>query len=353
MDDHFGRSVGISGIYAIVGADDDDEISTSSGSAYIYQYGETGWTQMQKIVPNDGAASDYFGSGVDISGNHAIVSAHYDDDKATNSGSAYIFTRNGDTWFQTAKLTAADGASSDYFGYYAVSLSGNYAIVGAYQDDNTYSNQGSAYIFKYDGSSWIQEIRIEASDRYSSDYFGRSVGIYGNYAIVGAYTDDDMGSDSGSAYIFVRDGTTWTEQAKLTASDGVASDHFGIAVAVYGDYAIVGADDNDASGTNCGAAYIFKRDSTTWSETVKLTPTDGASNDNFGSRVSISNDYAIVTSYDDDDNGSNSGSVYIYKRNGSDWLFIQKLSASDSMPGDEFGASVALSNELCHCRRTA
>ncbi|KPA12837.1 Dystroglycan-type cadherin-like domain protein, partial [Candidatus Magnetomorum sp. HK-1] len=344
MDDHLGRSVGISGIYAIVGADDDDEAATNSGSAYIFQYGETGWTQAQKLVPVDGEASDYFGIAVDISGNYGIIGAHGDDDKGSLSGAAYIFTRNGDTWIQSAKLTALDGAVSDYFGYYAVSLSGDYAIIGAWQDDYSYSNQGSAYIFKRYGSSWVQEIRLQASDRYTNDYFGRSVSISGDYAIVGAYADDDLGTDSGSAYIFVRDGANWNEQAKLTASDGESSDNFGIAVSISGDYAIVGAQNNDDQGSNSGSAYIFKRNATSWSETVKLTQADGASNDIFGAKVSISGDYAIVSSYNDDDKGNASGSVYIYKRNGSDWPLMVKLTGSDSWPSDNFGFSVAMSN---------
>jgi hypothetical protein len=343
-NDYFGKAVGISGHYAIVGADYDDEASTDSGSAYIFTYGESGWVQSEKIVPLDGTTSDYFGSGVDIDGNRAIVGAYYDDDKGSNSGSAYIFTRNGSNWIQSAKLTAQNGASSDYFGYFSVALSGDYAIVGALYDDFSYTDQGSVFIFKYNGSSWVQDIRLEADDRYSSDYFGCSVAIDGDSIIVGAYADDDMGSDSGSAYIFVKDGDTWSQQAKLTASDGASSDHFGYKVSISGDYAIVGARYDDDNGSNSGSAYIFKRDGSTWSESAKLTPTDGEASDYFGYQVAISGDYAIVGAYYDDDNGSNSGAIYIYKRNGSDWPLILKQTGADTSADDRLGYALAMSD---------
>ncbi|ETR65255.1 MAG: hypothetical protein OMM_14546, partial [Candidatus Magnetoglobus multicellularis str. Araruama] len=181
-------------------------------------------------------------------------------------------------------------------------------------------------------------------DRTNYDYFGTAVSISGNDAIVGAWADDDLGSDSGSAYIFVKAGDTWTQQAKLTASDGASNDYFGSAVSISGDYAIVGAKYHDDPSIESGAAYIFKRDGTTWSEVAKLTQTDGVSEDYFGYKVSISGDYAIVGVYNDDDKGSSSGSVYIYKRNGSEWPLLVKLTGSDSWPADQFGCAVALSD---------
>jgi len=142
-----------------------------------------------------------------------------------------------------SKLTASDGGEEDYFGT-AVSISGNYAIVGAYGDDDNGSNSGSAYVFERTGDGWIQLAKLTASDGASDDYFGRTVSISGNYAIVGAYGDDDNGLSSGSAYIFEKPVDGWvdtTETAKLTASNGRSNDYFGTAVSISGDYAIVGA----------------------------------------------------------------------------------------------------------------
>ncbi len=153
-------------------------------------------------------------------------------------------------------MLASDGDAGDRFGY-SVSISGDYAIVGAYLDNDNGSFSGSAYIFHRDGTSWSQQAKLTASDGVTNDVFGFSVSVNGDYAIVGAFIDDDNGSNSGSAYIFKRDGTNWHEQFKLTASDAAASDHFGTSVSISGDYAIVGANWDDDNGTNSGSAYIF------------------------------------------------------------------------------------------------
>jgi hypothetical protein len=346
--DTFGNCVSISGDDAIVGAYQDDDNGSSSGSAYIFERnGDDSWAHVGKLTPGDGAASDYFGRSVSISGDYAIVGAYQDDDKGSSSGSAYIFKRNGDdSWTQVDKLAPDDGAASDYFGY-AVSISGDDAIVGAYQDDDKGYNSGSAYIFKRDGELWTQVQKLTATDGASSDYFGHSVSISGDDAVVGAYQDDDKGYNSGSAYIFKRNGELWTQGQKLTASDGASSDSFGSSVTLSGDYAVVGAYQDDDNGSSSGSAYIFKRNGDdSWTQVDKLAASDGASEDNFGGSVSISGDYAIVGSNADDDNGSNSGSVYIFRNNGNDsWMQVDKLTASDGAATDYFGGSVSISGD--------
>jgi hypothetical protein len=160
---------------------------------------------------------------------------------------------------EVAKLLASDGAADDEFGE-SVAISGDYAIVGAYRDDDNGTDSGSAYVFERDGSgNWAEVTKLLASDGAADDDFGESVAISGDYAIVGAPIDDDNGTDSGSAYVFERDGTgNWTEVAKLLASDGATSDYFGTSVAISGDYAIVGAYLDDDNGTDSGSAYIFE-----------------------------------------------------------------------------------------------
>jgi hypothetical protein len=264
-----------------------------------------------KITAGDGAAYDLFGYSVAISGDYAVVGAHWDDDAGSWSGSAHIFKRDGTAWTEQAKITASDGAADDRFGG-SVAISGDYAVVGARGDDDAGSASGSAHIFKRDGTAWTQEDKITASDGAEGDNFGWSVAISGDYAVVGAYYDDDAGWQSGSAYIFKRDGTAWTEQAKINASDGVGSDNFGWSVAISGDYAVAGARGDDDAGSASGSAYIFKRDGTTWIEQAKITASDGATSDNFGYSVAISGDYAVAGAYYDDDAGYNSGSAYIY-----------------------------------------
>jgi len=340
--DYFGRAVSISGDYVIVGAYLDDNNGTNSGSAYIFKREGSSWIQQVKLTAEDGAAYDYFGYAVSISGDYAIVGAYGDDDKGGSSGSAYIFKREGSSWTQQEKLTADDGAASDYFGW-SVSISGDYAIVGAYLDDDNGTNSGSAYIFKREGSLWLQQAKLTAGDAAAYDYFGLSVSISGDYAIVGAYGDDDNATNSGSAYIFKREWSTWIRQAKLTAGDGAAYDYFGYSVCISGDYAVVGAYGDDDKGGNSGSAYIFKREGSSWTEQLKLTASDGTASDYFGLSVSISGDYAIVGAYGDDDKGGNSGSAYLFKREGSIWLQQEKLTGGDGAANDYFGMSVAIS----------
>jgi FG-GAP repeat protein len=264
---------------------------------------------------------ELFGFSVSISGDTAIVGAYGDNDNGYRSGSAYIFYRyqgGADNWGAVNKLTASDGAANDYFGY-SVSISGDTAIVGAYRDNDNGSYSGSAYIFYRDeggADNWGEFKKLIASDGADYDNFGNSVSISGDKAIVGAYGDDD----NGSAYIFSRDqegADNWGEVKKLTASDGGYDDHFGISVSISGDTAIVGAYRDDDNGPIHGSAYIFSRDQGgADNEVNKLTASDGAANDNFGYSVSISGDTAIVGAYRDDDNGDNwhpdFGAAYIF-----------------------------------------
>ncbi|MCY7359371.1 MAG: FG-GAP repeat protein, partial [Rudanella sp.] len=295
--DDLGISVALSGDYALVGAYSDDVGANGhQGSAYVFVRGGGTWTQQDKLTASDGAASDNFGNSVAISGNYALVGAYLDDVNADNDqGSAYIFVRSGSSWTQQAKLTASDGAGGDNFGS-SVAISGDYALVGAYGDAvGANTTQGSAYVFVRSGSSWTQQDKLTASDGAWGDFFGESVAISGNYALVGASRDDvGAGADRGSAYVFVRSGSSWTQQAKLTASDGVSGDRLGISVALSGDHALVGAYEDDIGANNDqGSAYLFKRTGTSWS-LVRAVTDNSPANTNNGQGVGISNGSFII-----------------------------------------------------------
>ncbi|WP_246169029.1 FG-GAP repeat protein [Rudanella paleaurantiibacter] len=306
-------------------------------------------TNTNNLLPiertaSDGAASDFFGNSVAISGNYAIVGAHgKNSNSIIDQGTAYIFVRNGNTWTQQAQLFASDGESGSDFGY-SVAISGDYAIVGAYgKTIGSNANQGAAYVFVRNGSTWTQQARLVASDGVPSDYFGYSVSISGDYALVGC-TGKAIGSNTnqGAAYVFVRNGTTWTQQVRLLASDGADTDYFGISVSVSGDYAIVGAYRKTiGSNANQGAAYVFVRGGT-WTQQTRLTAIGGAANDNFGLNVSIAGDYAVVSS---PNKFSFQGTAYVFARNGSTWPQQAQISASDGVINDYFGRSVAISGD--------
>lgn len=309
--DWFGYSAAVNTGYAdsiIVGAPGADD---QTGSAYVFAPNETdpnNWDQLARFTASDANSGDWFGNSVSIDSMHAIVGAYYDNNQA---GAAYIFHEN-ETWSQNAKLTAADAASGDKFGN-SVSISGNYAIVGAYMDDNLGIDAGSAYIFKWSGSSWTQQAKLIPSDADDGDQFGYSVCINGDYALVGAVGDDDDGNFSGSAYIFKRNGTVWVEQAKLTASDAAAFDWFGYSVSIDAGFTIISSRWDDDKGSKSGSAYIFRREGTNWVQQTKLTAFDGAADDHFGNSVSLSGNYALTGSPQDDAQAGNSGSAYIFE----------------------------------------
>ncbi len=329
-DDAFGISVAISGTTAIVGAYQDDDLGMNSGSAYLFD--TTTGLQRAKLLPTDGAALDSFGYSVAISGTTAIVGAWLDADHGFQSGAAYLFDTT--TGIQMAKLLPTDGAVQDHFGH-AVAISGTTAIIGAISDDDNGSSSGSAYVF--DTVTGLQLAKLLPNDGAQTDQFGFSVAISGTSAIVGARLDDDNGTNSGSAYIF--DTTTGQQVAKLMPSDGAVEDQFGVSVAISGTTAIVGAVFDDDNGSFSGSAYLFN--TTTGLQLAKLQPSDGMALDHFGVSVAISGATAIVGAQLDDDYGSNSGSVYAF--DATTGQQVAKLMPSDGATLDYFGVSVAIS----------
>jgi hypothetical protein len=337
--DYFGLFVSIDGDTALIGAGCDDDNGINSGSAYIFIRNGTTWSQQSKLLTSDGAEGDYFGT-VSIDGNTALIGAWNDD----NSGSAYIFIRNGTTWSQQSKLLASDGATDDFFGW-SVSIDGDTALIGAHGDDDNGVDSGSAYIFIRNGTTWSEQAKLHASDGTEGDYFSYSVSIDGDTALIGTRDDDDNGINSGSAYIFIRNGTTWSQQTKLHASDGTEGDRFGRSVSIDGDTALIGAWGDDNNGDYSGSAYIFIRNGTTWSQQAKLHASDGTEGDYFGWYVSIDGDTALIGAWGDDNNGDYSGSAYIFIRNGTTWSQQAKLHASDGTEGDYFGRSVSIDGD--------
>ncbi len=295
-NDNFGESVAISGDTVVVGSPKQRiGSSTQQGSAYVFVRNGSVWTQQAKLVANDGSVGDNFGNSVAISGDTIIVGSVFDDfNSQSDCGSAYIFVRNGTNWIPQEKLIATDAADSDYFGN-SVSISGDTVLISALFDDvGTNVNQGSAYVFVRTGGAWTQQAKLTANDGRASDFFGNSVAISSSTVIIGApEADINFNVDFGAAYIFTRSGTTWSQQAKLIASDGAAGDAFGssvdVAVSITGTLAVVGAsDDNIAGNLFQGSAYIFTRSQFgTWSQTQKLVAVDGSNNCFFGRAVSI------------------------------------------------------------------
>ncbi|MEK6642674.1 MAG: FG-GAP repeat protein [Planctomycetota bacterium] len=349
-NDLFGYSIAISGDTAVVGADVDDHAGgNDAGSAYVFVRVGGVWTEQAKLIASDAAAGDKFGYSVAVSGDTAVVGAESDTHAGgASAGSAYVFVRSGTDWIQQAKLIASDAAVADLFGV-SVALSGDTAVVGAFFEDNAGGSEaGSAYVFVRSGTVWTQQTKLIASDAAVADLFGTSVALSGDTAVVGANSDDNTGgANAGSAYVFVRSGTIWTEQAKLTASDAAVSDLFGVSVAISGDTALVGANNDDnAFDADAGSAYIFVRSGVAWTQQARLVASDAAATDNFGISVALSGDTALVGAWQNDNlGGADAGSAYVFIRSGVVWTQQAKLIASDAAATDIFGVSVALSGD--------
>ena len=298
-------------------------------------------TDIQELLASDGGFHDAYGWSVSVDGNRALVGSYNDEVQGTRKGSAYLFERdNSGNWSEVAKLTASDGDYSDRFGY-SVAIDGNRALVGAYfHRQNGVINTGAAYLFEFNNitGNWDETklIPSDAPDGAFGFHFGQAVAISGDRILIGAIGVSDTGRGSGAAYLFEFDGSTWGE-TKLLASDREEGDHFGQSVALDSDRALVGAIEID---NGIGAAYLFEYNGNSWVETI-LTASDGVAPDIFGISVAIDGNRALVGASQDEDQGIRSGSAYLFEYNGSDWVET-KLLASDGAEEDLFGHSVAI-----------
>lgn len=343
--DRFGSSVAIDGDTAIVGVPFKDVgLNPDQGSVFVFKRIGTAWQQEAQLSSSDGAASDRFGNSVAIVGNTIAIGAPQDN---TFTGSAYIFTRSGSAWTQRAKITAADMGVLDLFGT-SVALGGNTLVVGAPLDDTaTLSNSGSVYVFTGSGAIWTQQAKLRATEEANQDQFGHDVAIDGETVAVGArFVANGPNTLQGAAYVFTRTGASWTQQARMLASDGQTDDNFGESIAVSGNTLAVGAPNNDlGSNLNQGAAYIFSRSGTAWTQSQILTASDGGVDDKFGISVAMQKDALLVgASGDDFVSTTAQGSAYVFIPFGSTWTQTQKLFALDGATDDGYGNVVALND---------
>ncbi len=364
VGDTFGNAVSVSGNVAFIGTPYDDDNGSDSGAVYVFRWDGSSWVLEQKLLASDGAANDRFGNSVSVCGEVGIVGATLDDDNGADSGSAYVFrydasqTVCGQWWCEEQKLLASDGAVNHRLAAdRAVSISGNVVLLGAGSFIGI--NPGAAYVFRYDASQtvcgqwWCEEQKLLASDGVVADQFGASASNFGDVAIVGATWDDDNGTNSGSAYVFRYDasrtvcGQWWCEEQKLLPSDPGASELlFGNSVSVSGEVAVVGSVFHDHhSGPNSGSAYVFRWNGSLWVPEQELVAADEAADDNFGVSVSVSGDLIVAAAYKHDDNGSESGSAYVFRWNGTSWIQKETLLPSDGAPGDRFGHGVSVSGQ--------
>lgn len=342
-EDDFGYSTAISGDVVVVGArnfsmDGGDQM----GAAYFYRWDGERWVEELKVVDPALHHVDYFGASAAVDGDVAIIGAGSDDEQADDSGAAYVFRYDGATWVLEQKLLASDGNEDDFFG--SVSIHGDVVIVGAPGDADL---EGSAYIFRYDGETWIEEQKLLPSNPVGDAVFGTFVSIHGDAAIVGSYWDAANGYQAGAAYIYRYDPRTanWVEEIKLLHPEGEPEDNFGWDVDICGDTAIVGSRNDDDAGSNAGAAFIYRHNGVDWILETKLLAGDGVGQQWFGYSVAIDGDTALCGAWKGNGVDEESGAAYLFRFDGAEWIEEAKVYASNGVDGDEFGFSADLAGE--------
>ena len=302
---YFGWAVDISDNFAVVSASGDKKI-------FVYQFDGMSWNE-EAVISLGNSSNDLFGWDVSIDGNRIIVGAPGDDVNGPTSGAAYIFEFDGVSWIQQAQLIPSNGTAGDFFGG-GVSISGDRVLVGAGVQPGMAGGPGTAYIYEFDGVSWNNETIVTPSNGNSYDYFGQEVSLQGDVAVVGSMHFDGVGNESGAVYVYRYDGNDWDHETIIQASDASAGQFFGGTVCTSDEMIIVGAIGDGTNGNFAGAAYVYWYDYVTdsWEEKVKLLPSDGESGDWFGQSVGVHEGTAIVCSWYEDDNGTDAGAGYLY-----------------------------------------
>jgi hypothetical protein len=334
---YFGYSVSLNDSRLLVGSPEDFD-NDIFGSAYLFDLAGSNWTQTQKINASDAINHDSFGKIVKLNNDRAVIGAH-------GTESVYIFNNDGSTWIESQKITAFDSTGNDVFGK-SLDMFGDRIVVGAYKNNN----KGSAYVYDYNGLNWTFNTKLESGDGVNDDNYGYAVALSGQSVLVGAPRDDDRGENSGSIYSYAYTGANWGNTQKYITQVSSYKDEFGSAIAVSNTRAIIGSPNDNETGS----AYIYDFDGSSWIQSQKLFASDAEANDLFGKSVSILGDIAVVAAFNDDNsNGSNAGAVYVYKYIGNKWEEIQKIIAPSANTSFYFGVTLVLSDTSLFIREDA
>ena len=328
----YGRSVAIDGDLVAVGAGGDGAV----GAVYLYKRQGMTHVLVAKLVSPDAAVGEKpeFGRTVAIKGNKVIVGARFARAGGVErAGAVYVFGKNGNLWQFEEKIISPLPETEDNFGR-ALAIQGDRLVVTARK---TSAEEGAAYVFVYTGGRWIHQATLVASDPTVGAYFGQSVDIQGDVMAIGARNANP--NSAGGFYLFRKSGDGWREIAKVTPSDGKLEDQYGFAIVMSGDTIAVGARRADVKGVkDTGAAYVYSLKGDSVEFITKLTAKDTISGDQFGQSIAIAGDVIAVGAWKDD---NKQGSIYLFRRMGDQWIETDKITASDGVAGDEFGYSLS------------
>lgn len=338
-DDRFGTAVAVDGNVAVIGAADAKVGDNyDQGAAYVFVRQDGVWTQVQKLLADDGAGMANFGTAVAVAGGTILVSAiGANVDGSSNQGAVYVFGQVGGSWTQSQRLVADDGGSGDAFGN-AIALEGSVALIaakGATVNGNTL--QGKVYVFVTSGDEWAQQQTLVAPDGAGNDLFGQSVALDGDIALVGAPTFTYNFQHNGWVYAYANVGGTWEQTQKIVPNDSTQGDQFGYAVGLSGDTALISTTGNQFSH---GAAYVFENDAGTWTQMQRMSPADSASGDEFGNALALSGTTAIIGAERIVLDG-HQGAAYVFSESGGIWGQSDEFTESAGTSLDFFGGAVA------------
>ena len=347
LDDHMGKSVVVSGEIVMVGVPDDDSaVGKDAGAIFVFARDEIGWMEQAKIIPEDLNPDDEFGKVIALSGDTLVVGMPRYSKISSDHGTVFVYTRSGDKWIRQSNVNADDTEENDRFGN-AVDFDGKSLIVGAYSANAPKGDSGAAYVFARQGDRWIQQAKLVADDGDSFDWFGSSVAINGDLAVVGAIREDGKGinSDSGAVYVFRKSGESWRQEAKVIGLSTREKHNFGHTVKTNGEVFAVGVPKGGSAGN--GAVYFFHYADNIWRQNgAALTVRSG---NNFGESIALEKQTIIVGSTGDDnsvideeDERGATGAAYIFRERGGRWEPIAKLLPHDALEGDDFGHAVAI-----------
>jgi hypothetical protein len=305
-----------------------------------------GQCQRAKLLSSDMQGGDKFGRSLALSGTTAIIGAPYDHPATSQFGAAYFFEWNGSTWVQAQKVQASDPAYGASFGI-SVAIDGDVAVVGAPNDDALAFQSGAAYVFRRVGGTWIEEQKLKANDPTVGAAIGNAVGVLGDTVFIGAEHDHQSGWYAGAAYVFERSGGTWTQTQKIFSSDSDDGDDFGCSLSLSGARVLIGAqtDDSTVPLSNRGAAYIFENTAGVWIQEQKLTASDAGDNDYMGFSVSLDGTTALVGAHENHGPPPHAGAAYVFEFQQGAWSQTQRLTAGDPSVADNFGVGVAVSGD--------
>ena len=340
-DNYFGAWTDIDGDTAAVSAWHDSGAASTAGSVYIYDRGPGGWSLTQEVFAIPAGADMIFGNEMCLNGDTLVVGASRDDGNGENAGAVHVFSRTAGTWTHAARIVSDDIAAGDDFGG-GLALDGDTMLVGA-------AGAGAGYVFTRSGNTWTQQAKLTLSAGVSGNAFAAGVGLSGDTAVLAA----GLETGGGAAYVFAKPGGGWadaTETARLSSSYASSGDRFGRSVHVDGDTVLIGDDQDNALGTDSGAAYVFDKPVSGWTsmtETQRLIPATGAAWERFGESVDIDGDRLVVGSpFGQPDGGGYHGSVHVFERGAGElWSQTAELNASDGAHEDVFGANCSLSGD--------